>query len=324
MNHKLARLAHQVRIGGLFFALTFCAQASAQPRDDLIIINGFPPGAIVDTAGRLVSSHLDGFNNVIMENKPGASGAVAGAHVARAEPDGKTLLFIAFSSLITAKAGGKAGVVDLTEELVPVAYIGGNTSVLLVRKDLPVNNFYEFVAYAKAHPGQLNFGTNGVGGSYHLGLEQLKAQLSIDINHVPYKGSAPGMQDMLGGRLDAMFATISIARPHLDAGKLKAIALTNGKRAKQLPNLPTIAESGVPDYTLDGGMGVFAPPGTHTETVQTLNVTFNKALEKPEVADRLGNEGVMISPMSPKKFKAYLDAEVEKARTIIQSLGLSL
>ncbi|MDM0053579.1 tripartite tricarboxylate transporter substrate binding protein [Variovorax sp. J22R115] len=297
----------------------------AQPvKRPVTVYCGFPPGAAVDTVARLVTSNLEGLGNLIVENKAGAGGVLVAGIVARAEPNGSVLLFSAYAGLVTAKAVGRSDVVDLTEELTPIAYIGPNTNLIVVRAGLPVTDFKSFLAYAKTAPNGLTVGTNGIGGSYHLGLEQLNALAGVKLIHVPYKGGGPAMQDMLGGRLDAMFATYSLAKPHMAAGKLRPIAVANNVRFPQLPDLPTVAESGFPGYSIDGGMGFFAPRGVPAEVVKSVNDAVAKLLAEARFRERLLAEGVIPTPMAPSQFKVHLNAEVDKARDIIKKNRIQL
>lgn len=300
------------------------AFAQSTTPQNVSMINGFPPGAVVDTVGRLISTNIQGIGTVVMENKPGAGGNIAAGLVARAPADGKTLLFTAYSALLTAKAADKKGFIDPLKDLAPIAFVGRNTVLLLVRPDLPATNLRELIAYAKANPGKVSFGTNGVGSSYHLGLEQLNAEAGTKMVHVPYRGGGPALQDMLGGRLEAMFATTSLAMPHISTGRVRAIAVANLERSAQLPDIPTISESGVHGYSLDGGMGIFAPPGTPADTINSINRAVNEVLNNKKIADRLAAEGVPASPMTAQGFADHLDHEFRKAEQIIKTNNLVL
>ena len=296
------------------------------PAKAVTLILSFPPGAIVDNVGRKLAATLTALWKVpvVCDNRPGAGGNLAGGIVAKAPPDGYTLLLSQYDSMVIAKAGNASIGYDPLNDLVPVAQVGLSTTLFLVNANSPFKTFPEFIAYAKANPGKLNFGSNGHGGSYHLGIEQLNSIAKTSITHIPYKGGAPSMMDLLAGRVDAILASTSLAQPQLKAGKVRLLALGSARRSPLYPGVPTIAELGNPGYDTSLGLGVFAPQGTPAAVVQKLNRDINTALADSELRQQLAVEGVDPTNVSQAQFHARLTSDVNTTASLLKQLNIRL
>lgn len=296
------------------------------PNRQIHLIVAFPPGGGVDGVARRLAEQLGQQlkQTVVVENKPGAGGNLAAGLVANAKPDGYTLLYTAYAGQVIAKASNAPLKFDPIEDLAPVAFTASSSVSLVVRNDLPVNSYQEFIAYARKHPGKLNFGTNGVGSSYHLALERIKAEEDVQIVHIPFQGGAPAQAAVMGGQVDAIFATITQALPAIQAGKLKPIALASAPRSPLLPNIPTIAESGLPSYNQASNTAIFAPKGTPSAIVDKLNKAATVAMHSEEMKKMMTAEGIIYpGEFSPNQFAELLQKDVVDMRKLIKRRELS-
>lgn len=302
------------------------ASDPAWPSRPITLVVSYPPGAIVDTVGRRIAQQLGAALRVpiVVENRGGAGGNVAAAAVARAAPDGHTLLFTSYGNLIIAAAADLRVGFNPERDLVPAALIGPMTVVLVVRPDLPVRTIGDFVAYARANRGQVNFASVGVGSSYHLLIEQMMTFGNLAMAHVPYRGGAAAMTDLLGGRVDATLATWLFAKPYVTDGRVRAIAVANGERSPVLADLPTVHEAGVPGARLVDGLGVLAPAGTPPAVVERLNQEIQRLLADPDLAGWLTNEGVPPAAMTAEAFASMLRMEAEPLRRLIREASIRL
>jgi len=265
--------------------------ASAQSGQAVRLLVGYSAGGPVDQSARLVASALgkELGRTVIVENKAGANATLAGNEVARAKPDGLTLWFAASPTITISPNVMSKMPFDPATDLTPVAPVLSYYNVLVVNNDQPYQNTQELVAYAKAHPGELSYGSAGVGGSNHLGTLLLSKRSGVEMNHIPYKGNAPAMADVIGGQINMMMDIISTATPHIRAGKVRAIAVTSPQRNALLPEVPAVAESGIAglkDFDVGGWYGVYGPKGMAPELVAKLNQAINAALAQPELQKR--------------------------------------
>ncbi len=306
--------------------LPLVAAAQDYPTKPVTLVISYPPGGIVDTVGRRMAERLGGLlgKPVVVENRGGAGGNIAASAVAKAPPDGHTLLFCTYATLSIAAAAGTRLDFDPLRSLTAVAPVGPLTVLLVVRNDFPAQSIEEFVAYARANPGRVNFGSIGVGSSYHLALEQLKALSGTDIAHVPYRGGAAAMTDLLGGRLDAMLGTWSMTRPHLQNGGFRALALANEQRASVTPNLPTVAEHAVPGARLVDGLGIFAPAATPAPVVARLNAAVREILAEPGMAAWLTEQGTPPTPLSAAAFTAMMQQDAAMLGSLIRHYNISV
>ncbi|SDM08672.1 Tripartite-type tricarboxylate transporter, receptor component TctC [Oryzisolibacter propanilivorax] len=299
--------------------------ASAQDGAPVRLLVGYSAGGPVDQGARLFGQALAKELNtaVIVENKPGANATLAGSEVVRAKPDGLTLWFAA-SPTITISPNVMAKMpFDPARDLTPVAPILSYYNVLVVNNGEPYKNVQELVAHAKAHPGKLAYGSAGVGGSNHLGALLLARRSGIELNHIPYKGNAPAMTDVIGGQLNMMLDIISTASSYIHAGKVRAIAVTSPRRNPSLPDVPTVAESGIDglkDFDVGGWYGLYGPRELPPEQVARLNRAANAALAQPELKKRLQDLGYELWTGSPQQLAERAARERTLWSTVTQGI----
>ena len=287
--------------------LAFAAlPAAAQDSQPVRLIVGYSAGGPVDQGARLLSTALgkELGTTVIVENKAGANATLAGSEVSRAKPDGLTLWFAASPTITISPNVMSKMPFDPAKDLTPVAPILSYYNVLVVNNNEPYKNAQELLAYAKANPGKLNYGSAGVGGSNHLGTLLLAKRSGVEMNHVPYKGNAPAMADVIGGQINMMMDIISTATPHIQGGKVRAIAVTSPKRNATLPDVPALAESGVEglkDFDVGGWYGVYGPKDMPADQVARLNKAINAALAQPELSKRFKELGYDEWTGAPQK-----------------------
>lgn len=324
---KFSRRA--VLVLAAFAAVTapFAASAAdAWPARPISYIVPFPPGGTTDVLARIITPGLAkalGNASIIVENKAGAGGSVGSAIASRAAPDGYTLLGGTISShAINISLYPSIGY-DPVKSFSPVALIGTNPTVLLVRPDSPFKTLQDVIAAAKAGK-PLTCASAGSGTSQHLSLELLKLKTGIAVTHVPYKGSGPAMTDMLGGQVDLLFETPIAAAPYIKSGKLRALAVSSSARMPSMPNVPTIAESGVPGYDVVSWQGVFAPAGTPQPIVKRLHDEITAILQTPAMRERLDQLGMDPVNLTVEQFGAFQKAEVAKWAEVIQKGNIKL
>ena len=305
-----------------------CATVQAQnfPEHPITLVVPNPPGGIVDTSARLLSEPLARLINqpVVIDNRPGASGNTAYHYVARAKPDGYTLL-ISYSGYHV----GNPSLMDKLpwdpiKDFTPVALLTTSTNVIAVHPSVPANNLKEFIAYAKANPGKLNYASQGNGSVSHIGTEIFKQIANIDLVHVPYKGSGAAIQDVLSGQVQVFITTPPSVMQHIQIDKLKALAVTGKTRHPMLPNVPTTAEAGVPSFQLESWVALYAPANTPTAVVAKLTDAVKRSMELPEVKQRADTAGVDISYLNPAALDALLKKELPYWNKIIKSANIHL
>jgi tripartite-type tricarboxylate transporter receptor subunit TctC len=299
------------------------ASAQAFPNRQIRLVIPFPPGGGTDIAARLVGEKLGAQlkQTVVPDNKPGANGVIASEQVARAAPDGYTLLVATGSSHAFAPALGVKMPFDPVKDFIPVALIGQFPTVLVVNPAVPGKNLREFLEYARQNPTKLNYGSAGNGSTNHFLGELLKQTAGIDMLHVPYKGSGPASQDLLGGQIQVMVDSVAAAKGNIEAGKLRALGVTTAQRVAQLPDVPTLKEGGV-DIEYAGWVVVMAPAGTPPEVVATLHRAFEAAMTDPVVVDRYGKQGIVIRAMSLTELPVYLRNDKERWAKVAAQAGL--
>jgi tripartite-type tricarboxylate transporter receptor subunit TctC len=297
----------------LVLCLISLAAAQSYPNRPVRIIVPFPPGGAVDISARLMQPGLEKAlgQPVIIDNRPGASGVVGTDQVAKSAPDGHTL-GVAFATHTVNPAVNPKLPYDTERDLAPVILIGKNPLLLLVNSKLPVRNLAEFIDYAKANPGKLNYATPGAASQAHLIIEWLSGLSGIKMQHIPYRGGAPAVMGTVAGetQLTAMSPLASMAQ--IEAGALRPIATGSITRDKQFPDLPTIAESGFPGFEAVAWVGMFAPAGTPREIVERLNGEINKLIQVPETVAKLEQQGVTPAGGTPEQFGEFIAAEVRR------------
>jgi tripartite-type tricarboxylate transporter receptor subunit TctC len=295
------------------------------PSKPITYVVPFPAGGTTDTLARLISQKLGVAlgTTVIVDNKGGAGGNLGSEQVSRAAPDGYTLLGGTISShAINVSLYPKIGY-DPVKSFTPITLIGTNPTVLVVNQASPYKTLQDVIKAAKSGK-PLTSASAGSGTSQHLSLELLKSKAGIDITHIPYKGSGPAIQDVMGGQVDMMFDTTVVAGPHIESGKLRALAVTSAKRLPSMPNVPTVAESGVPDYEVISWQAIFAPAGTPKPIVDRLHTEIAKILAEPEMRERLAKLGMQGADMTTDQISAFQKAEVAKWAAVIKSANIKL
>ena len=308
--------------------LTFvCAGASAQTYPDrpVRIVVGFAPGGTVDVPTRIVATRLASVlgANVIVENKPGAGGNIAASLVAKSAPDGYTLHACGISSHGINSALFAKMPYDPVRDFAPISMIGTVPNVLIVHPSMPVSSMGEFIAYAKANPGKVNVASAGIGTSQHLSIELLNSVAAIKLVHVPYKGGAPAMSDLLGGQVPAMVSGLPSALQAIKAGKVRAIAVTTQKRSRQLPDVPTISQAGVAGYDVTSWLGLCAPSGVPAAVLTRLNKDLHTVLSMSEVKHDLGEQGYEVAPTTAAELSTFIRAELPKWAKVVNEAGIT-
>ena len=310
----------------LIVALGSAASAQPYPARPIKLIVPFPPGGPVDVAARIVAQHLPRTlgQTVIVENRAGAAGALGAKAVAGAEPDGYTLLCGNISTLVVVPVVTDRRDYDPAKAFTPIAKISQNHEVLVVHPTFPARSVAELVAHAKANPGKLNFGSAGHGNATHLAAELFKLKTGTDIVHVPYKGAAEAVTGVLSGQVQMFFGDIAGVLPLMQEGKLRALAVSSTSRNALVPELPTMIESGVPDYVVLTYVGVVAPAGTPAAIVDKLNAAINASLLAPEVAAAFARLGAELGPASPQDFAAFLADETRKWTQVAKAANIKI
>ena len=303
------------------------AQTPGYPTKPLRLVVPFTPGGTSDILARAIAADLAKTlgQSLLVENLPGAGGSVGAERVARAMPDGYTLLMGHIGTLaVNVSLYSKLGY-DPIRSFVPVAWVARVPNVLVVNSDLPVANFKEFIALAKNRPGHLNYGSGGNGSAAHTATEYLKLQTGISLVHLPYRGTAPAVTDLLAGQTQVMFTGAPAVLAHIRSGRLRPLAVSSPKRLSQLPEVPTVAESGVNGtrgFEADQWYGVVAPAGTPVEIVSLLNAQINRALNTPAMQERLNGEGAQATPTTPAIFRKLIESEIGRWGPVIRRAGI--
>ncbi|MBC5764773.1 Bug family tripartite tricarboxylate transporter substrate binding protein [Ramlibacter albus] len=303
-------------------------QAFAQgkyPSRPITIVVPTAPGGSTDFTARLIADPLSRAlgQPVIVDNKPGASGNIGNQFVARAKPDGYTLLLSYSGYHVGNPHLFKQAGWDPIKDFAPVAMLTRAPQVIAARPTLPVNNLKELIAYAKANPGKLNYASSGNGSIQHIAGELLKQLTGVFITHIPYKGSGPAVQDLMGGQVDLFITTPAGVVSQVQAGKLKALAVTSKQRLASMPNVPTAAESGLNGYELDSWFALYAPAGTPPEIVNQLNAEIAKILAMPEVKKKADDSGTAVETMTPAQFAAFTKKELDYWGTVIRKAKIT-
>jgi len=283
----------------------------------------FPPGGATDIMARGVAQRLTEVwgQPVVVDNRPGAGGNIGSELVAKAAPDGYTLEMGTVGTHAINPSLYSKMPYDHVKDFVPVILVAGVPNVLVVNPSVPANSMQELIAYAKANPDKLNFASSGSGTSIHLSGELFKVMAGVQMRHVPYKGSAPALQDLLGGQVQLMFDNLPPSLPQIKAGKLRALAVTTAVRAPALPDVPTIAESGLPGFEASSWFGVLAPAGTPPAIVTKLNAEIAKWLATPEAKEKMLAVGASIAGGTPEDFARHIATETAKWAKVVQESG---
>ena len=304
-----------------------CGGAIAQsyPVKPVRVIAPFPPGAGVDIVTRLVTPKLaEAFGQqFIVDNRAGAAGHIGAESAAHSAPDGYTLLLAPASIVISYTLYKKLNY-NLEKDLDPIAVAASAPFVLVVHPSLPVKSVKELIALAKAKPDTLLYASTGNGGTPHLAMEVLKMQTGIKVVHVPYKGTPPAVTDLIAGQVQMMFANTLSVLPQVNSGRLRALGISSAKRSAAAPNLPTIAESGIPNFEAITWFGLFAPTGTPQAIVQRLSAEMVRIVQQPETREKLLGQGADPIGMPQNEFRSYFKSELAKWAKIVQVVGVKL
>lgn len=301
------------------------ANTDSYPTKAITLVVPFGAGGTTTTLARLMADQLSQAMGqpFVVENRPGAGGNIAFDHVARARPDGYTLLMgpigLAINPAIYASLN-----FDPLKDFEPISLYGGVANILAVSPSLPVKTLDELIAYAKQNPGKLTQGSSGNGSSSHLAGEMLRSQAGIDFVHVPYKGGAQAMQDLLAGQISMLFDQVPAVLPHVQAGKVRALGVTTKERSSGAPDIPTIAEQGLSDYEVNVWFGFLAPKGTPKPIIDKINDHMVRVLNNPEFVARMTSMGVDTMPSTPEEFQQYLEAETARWGKVAKESGATL
>jgi tripartite-type tricarboxylate transporter receptor subunit TctC len=320
--HGLAKHAIVPLISAALFVVTG-VRAQGYPVKPIRIVVAYPPGGANDVAARTLGQKLSEAlgQAVTVENRSGAAGNIGAQYVAGSPPDGYTLLCGA-SALTIAPALVKHLSYDVAKDFAPISMIAGAAPVLATHPSVPANSVKELVALAKARPGQLTYASSGVGAPPHLAGEMLKNMAQIDILHVPYRGAGQSISDLVGGQFDMLFTPATPVAPLAKAGRLKVLGVTTARRSSLLPEVPTIAESGVKGYELGTWWGLLAPAGTADDIISRLNNAVVKTVNTVEFRERLSAQGIDPGGSTPAEFAAHIKAEIAKFSRLVKAAGI--
>ncbi len=301
------------------------AAAGAFPNKPVTIVAAYPPGGTVDLLSRVLAQKLgeDWKQTVVVENRPGASGIIGSQFVQKAPADGYTLMVIPITH-VTNSSLFKNVPYDPIEDFTPISMLAASPLLLVANNAFPAKNLREFMEQAKAHPGKFNCGSGGNGTSQHLACELFKSMTKLDIKHVPYKGNAAAMTDVQGGQIETLFDQMATAVPHVRNGRVHALAVSSAKRSPALPDVPTIAEAGVPGYEATAWFGIVGPAGMPRPLVEQLNAAVRKVLARPEVQKKLNDQGLELTPNTPEEFRQTLKTEMAKWASVIKQAGVRI
>ena len=304
-------------------AVVFDAHADGYPAKPIRFVVPYPAGGPLDTVARLLGQKVSESTKqpVIVDNKPGAGGNIGADAVAKAPPDGYTILMGAVATHAINPTLYASMPYDSVRDFAPVTQVASTPNVLVVHPAVPASTVREFIAYAKSNPGKLNFGSGSTGSAGHLAGELFKSMAGVDMTHVAYKGAAPAMNDLIGGQIQLMFDNLASSLAQVRGGKIRALAVTTAQRSALAPELPTIAESGLPGFDISTWFGVFVPAGTPREVVDRLHAEFAKALAAPDIREKMLNLGAEPVASRPEEFAAYIRAEADKYARVIKASG---
>ena len=320
----MKHISKLVLLGSLLCSCTFAA-AQDYPARPLRMILGFAPGGSTDLVARVLAQKMAATWNqqVVVDNRPGANGMIGADLVAKATPDGHTLLLSSIGPMAI-NASLYTMPYDIVKDFAPVTYTGNVTNLLVVHPSVPAANVRELMALAKAQPGKLTFGSSGAGGAPHMAVELFKILAKVDVVHVPYKGGGPAMADLVGGQISGSFASMPSSIPFVRNGKLRALAVTAPKRSPAAPEVPTVSEAGIPGFSVLDWQGMFTTAKTPAPVVNKLNAEIKRALALPDVIEKLAPAGVEIQTTSPEEWGRFVQSEIEKWAKVVKTAGIKL
>jgi len=308
--------------GFAFVIFSGALPAQGYPAKPIRVVVPYAPGGATDLTARLVGQKMQEAmkQNVLVDNRPGAGGVIGTDIVAKAAPDGYTVL-IAVPAEIAILPHLQKMPYNVARDLAPVSLAAVTPLILVVHPSLPVRSVKELIAFARARPGQLTYASAGTGGVQHLSGELLKVTMKLDMAHVPYKGAGPVMPDLIGGHVPMFFSGMPPAMPHVKAGKLRALAVTTTRRSPAAPDVPTMAEAGVPGFDISNWFAYFVPSGTRADVIVRLNSEVNRGLKQPDVREKLANVGAETVGTSPEELAKFVRSETEKFARLVKLSG---
>lgn len=324
-NASTARRPAMTALVGLsLLALAPHAASAAYPERPVRLVVPFAPGGGTDTIARTLAEEMakDLGQTVLVDNRPGAGTIIGTGAVAQSEPDGYTLLMATPAFAVNPSLNAKMPF-DTFKDLAPVALVARSFNVVVVNKDVPIHSVQELIAYAKEHPDQLNYGSFGNGTSAHLAGALFNALAGTSITHVPYKGAAPAITDLIGGQIEVMFTTVASVAGHIASGSVRPLAVTSAQRSPAFPNLPTVAEVGVPGYVADGWYALYGPAGMPPGIIARLNASVAKAVRADSFKKLEKVEGLVVAPGTPEELDRYVRSEAARWDEIIKTAGIT-
>ena len=328
MMRKFIRVfASSLLLGAAIWLGIAAAQAQTYPDKPIRLVVSYPPGGATDIIGRLVAEVLGNQlgRRIIVENRGGASGMEGARYAARSTPDGYTIIIATATTHAVDPTLFKSVVgYDPIKDFTPISYVGYTPLVLVANPSVPASSVQELLAYVKSKKGDISYANGGTGSVPHMAGELFNAMAGIKVQTIPYKGDAPATNDVLGGQLPYMFSHLPTVLPLIKAHRLKALGVTTAKRSAFAPDIPTIAEQGLPGYEIVTWWGLFGPAGLPKDIVAKLNGAMRESLEKPEIKQLFFSRGYETKPSTPEEFGAYVKSENDKWRKIIESSGLQI
>ena len=305
------------------FTVAASGHAQTYPVKPVRVVSPYPPGSSADVIGRIFTPKLSEIfgRQFVIDNRGGAAGNIAGEIVAHAAPDGYTLLLLN-TPLVSSQPLYKDLTFDVARDFQPIAMLGIAPHMLVVNLSSPAKSVQELIALAKARPGKLTYASTGTGGSLHLTMEMFKAQTGTSMLHVPYKGSAFTVPELIGGHVDVMFGSIPSLLPHVKSGRIRALGVSSVKRSPVVPDVPTIAESGLPGFESYTWLTLAGPAGTPRDVVNALNAAIAKCVQSPDIASMLANQSTEPSLMTPQETAAFIRDEIVKWKKVIAAAGV--
>jgi tripartite-type tricarboxylate transporter receptor subunit TctC len=325
MRTSPAFKACAVALATAFTLLAAAAQAQSYPAKPVRLVVPFPPGGGTDIIARTLGDRMaaDLGQPVIIDNRPGAGTMIGDDNVAKSAPDGYSLLIATFAHAVNPSLQAKVPF-NTEKDFAPVALVGRSPNVLVVNPNKPFKSVADVLAFARANPGKLTFGSFGNGTSAHLAGELFKNLAKVDMVHVPYKGSAPALTDLLGGQIDMMFTTVASVAQYIKSNRLRALGVTSAQRSAAYPNLPTIAEAGVPGYAAESWYGIYVPAGTPAPIVARLNQSVHAAVKTEAFKSRIEEEGLVVSSGTPEELAKYVQAEEVRWAKVVKEANIKV
>ena len=320
----LSRLAKLAAAALVLAAAAPAVQAQDLPNKPIHIVIAFPPGGPTDFVGRLVADKVKDIlgQTIIIENKPGANGAIGADYVAKSPPDGTTLFLTTLGALGVTPHMRTDVRYDAIKDFAPITLVVLNTTLMVVKTESPFNSIKDLTAAAKAKPGEMTFATTGVGSNTHLAMELYQGAAGVKFIHVPYRGAAPALTDLLGGQVQVFAADAPVLMPHIKGGKIKALGAASGRRNPMLPDVQTLAEQGYADTTVDNWYGLLAPAGTPPAVINKLHGAFVAAINDPVVKEKLIQSGAIPVANSPAEFGKFLKEEYDRWGKVVREKGI--